>query len=224
MWIALLSLAQASSVTVMDGPRPEKDLLVAAAGRKGPLQACFKGSTETITLQIKIDTDGLVSDARYGTSASSVEIPRCLVSESLRMRTPPRPSDPAATTFEWKVSVAALGEAVPDDRPPAGEFTVRGKTDVAKVQQTLEGAKVQFNYCHKRELMRNPTVQGRLDVHFTVDAGGLAQDGSIQNSTVGNPQIEECALSRARALRYPPSADGNPYLVAWPIEYPAPAP
>lgn len=218
--LVLLGLAHAGSVTVMEGPRPEKDVLVAIAGRQGPFQSCFNGAADaTVTLQIKIENDGLVSDARYGTSVTDVSLPRCLVSESLRMRTPKRAPDEPPTTFQWKVSMASLGEPVPDDKPAPGQFTVRGQTDTERVRSSLAGSEVQFNYCHKKELMRDPTVAGSLDVHFTVDAAGLVQTAEVFNSTMGNPRIEECVQSRVRALRYPPSTDGQPYLVAWPVTF-----
>lgn len=221
MLLSWIALAHAGPVTALEGPRPAKDLHAAASARQAELQACFNGASGEVTLRVRIEPDGLVSNAEYGTDVADPSLPRCLVSEALRMRTPKRPGDTSPSMFEWTVSVATLGEKVPDEAPPPGEFTVKGTIDQAAVRSTLAGNDNQYQYCYRKELIRDPSLAGRLDVHFQIDANGLVQSATVHNSTIGNDRIEECVVNRVRAARYPAPGNGQPVSVAWPVEFTA---
>lgn len=216
MWFVIT--AQASSITVMEGPRPARDLHAAFAARQPELQACFKGSDREVTLRIVIETDGLVASAQFGTSVGDPELARCLVSESLRMRTPRRPSDAGATTYEWKVSPATLAEPLPEEGPKPGEFSLRGALDRKAVEKLLTETDNSFQYCYRKELTRDPKpAPGKLDLALMIDAKGAVQGATVQNSTITEPRIEECVLARARGIRFPAPTDGQLATVIWPI-------
>ncbi len=59
-------------------------------------------------------------------------------------------------------------------------------------------------YCYKRELKLDPNIQGNVVLEFVIEYTGRVNQATIIQSTIGNPSIEKCILSRVRGWRFNP--------------------
>jgi len=216
----LLTAAMANPVQTVEGPRPARDLWVAADARRAPLVKCFNGSEAEIQLVLTIEADGLVSNAQFRTNDNpDPAVTRCLVSESLRMRTPKRAADEPKSVLKWTVSPGLLGAGVPEDLPAPGNFEVRGALDTAYVVDVISRFGGHFRYCYSREKTRDPNLSGSFDLHATVDAEGSIQTVKILNNTFTHERVGECVADKFRSIRFDKPSDGKPVLIAKPFAF-----
>lgn len=63
--------------------------------------------------------------------------------------------------------------------------------------------------CYQRELVRNPSLAGRVVARFTITTKGLAGEVGIEEDTMGNDAVGECIKSVIRGWVFPfkPSED-----------------
>ncbi|MEZ4316544.1 MAG: AgmX/PglI C-terminal domain-containing protein [Myxococcota bacterium] len=218
LWMAA---ALANPVEVVEGPRPARDLWVAATAREAALAKCFAGSTAEILLVVTIEADGLVSNAQFRTNDNpDPAVTQCLVSESLRMRVPKRAEDEPKSVFRWSVSPATLAQGVPDDKPQPGQFEVRGALDAKQVQDVISRFENHFLYCYNKEKPRDQDLAGTFDLHVTVDATGSVQDVNVLRLEMPNDRVAECVATKFRSIRFDKPADGKPVLIAKPFSFP----
>jgi len=59
-----------------------------------------------------------------------------------------------------------------------------------------------IEYCYKRELKLNPSLQGSIVVEFVIEHSGRVIQTSILASTFSNKAIEQCILSRIKGWRF----------------------
>ncbi|MDB4928595.1 MAG: putative abductin-like protein [Myxococcaceae bacterium] len=86
-----------------------------------------------------------------------------------------------------------------------GEVTrTEGSGDVEPVARIIRGQLGGMRACYERELRRDPSVKGRLDVHFTLGPSGRVL--SLWTGGVdGTPSIGSCVSGRIRGLVFPSS-------------------
>jgi TonB family protein len=70
--------------------------------------------------------------------------------------------------------------------------------DPDKVSEVINGHNSSIQYCYQRELKQNPDLRGKLVVRFTVTPEGKVKDVNIISSTLNNPRIERCVVTRIR--------------------------
>jgi TonB family protein len=53
-------------------------------------------------------------------------------------------------------------------------------------------------YCYERKLRENPNLRGKVVVQITVAPDGSVSDAAVVSSTLDDPDVEQCILSRIR--------------------------
>ena len=53
-------------------------------------------------------------------------------------------------------------------------------------------------YCYERKLRENPSLRGKIVVQITVAPDGSVSDAAVVSSTLADPEVEQCILSRIR--------------------------
>ncbi len=91
------------------------------------------------------------------------------------------------------------GEGMVPQRPTAQVgFSGLGEPEVARVIQARAGV---MRACYQKELNRDPSLAGRLDVSMVIGA-----DGSVQNAMAGGSMgngVSTCVQTQLRRLRFP---------------------
>lgn len=70
--------------------------------------------------------------------------------------------------------------------------------DPDKVSEVINRHNSSIQYCYQRELKQNSDLKGKLVVRFTVTPAGNVKDVKVISSTLSNPGIERCVVSRIK--------------------------
>lgn len=218
----LMSMAWSNPITTIEGPRPPRDLKAASTGRLEAFSRCFNGTTVgEVKFRIKVEPDGLVSDAQYSTTVSDQALLQCLVSESMRMRMPKRAPSEGTTMFQWIVSMDSLNAPIPPEFKP-GEFHVTGTTEKEEIEAIVKSQEKQFRYCYERELPREPQLAGTFDLKLTLDAYGTVSMAEAKNVNFSNTRVIDCAKGRFERLQFPAPAEGQVIQIYYPFGFSPP--
>jgi TonB family protein len=86
---------------------------------------------------------------------------------------------------------------------------VDGKMDQAKINAIIKSKQKALQDCYERELRKNPNLQGKIVVRFTIGEDGKVSDVRIESDTMGNPDVADCILSRIRRWIFPKPDEGS---------------
>lgn len=99
-------------------------------------------------------------------------------------------------------------------------FTSQGSLSAdsirAVVERNIRGVKA----CYEKALTQQPDLQGKVVVKFTIGPEGKITEFSIEESTMGNKEVEGCILSRLRRWEFP-KPDQGPVTVSYPFIFTA---
>jgi TonB family protein len=98
-----------------------------------------------------------------------------------------------------------------------GTASVRGALDKEIVRRIIRRHINEVRYCYEAELLRRPTLGGRVLVQFTVAASGQVVASGLQNSTLGNHQVDRCIVEAVRRWDFPRPLDGSIVIVSYPF-------
>jgi len=73
-----------------------------------------------------------------------------------------------------------------------------GGRDPDAVSAVVNSHNDAIEYCYQRELKRTPDLRGEISVRFTIDTEGKVISAQIVSSSLNNPEVERCVLSRVR--------------------------
>jgi hypothetical protein len=80
--------------------------------------------------------------------------------------------------------------------------------DVARViRQNLSG----IRWCYNEGIRNNPTLSGRIEVHFTLGTAGRIVGGAHIAGFDGAPAVRECIAGRFRSMVFAPSDSSATY-------------
>jgi hypothetical protein len=72
----------------------------------------------------------------------------------------------------------------------------------------LRGQLAMFRSCYERALPTHPTLEGRLELRFTLGLSGRVTSANT-NGLSGAPEVGTCVASRARAIVFPRPEGGS---------------
>jgi len=70
--------------------------------------------------------------------------------------------------------------------------------DPDKVSEVINRHNSSIQYCYQRELKQNPDLRGKIVVRFTITPEGKIKEVKLISSTLNNPSVERCIISRIR--------------------------
>ena len=109
-----------------------------------------------------------------------------------------------------KARKAGAPEVVP------GTAEVRGSLDKELIRRIIRRHLNEVKFCYEKELTRNPNLQGRVMVQFTISPTGSVVASIVQSSTMGNPIVEQCIAGAVRRWEFP-KPQGGIVVVTYPF-------
>ena len=100
-----------------------------------------------------------------------------------------------------------------DEIGGTGEFD--SKLVVAEVRKRLGAIKA----CYERELRRNPTLQGKVTVQFTIEQSGTVSKASAQENTTKDQAVAACVVDAVKRFRFNPGPEGGSVVFAYPFVF-----
>ena len=96
---------------------------------------------------------------------------------------------------------------------------VKGSLDKEIIRRIIRRHINEVKYCYEQELTRKPELGGRVAVQFTIAATGQVIASVLQNSTMGNPRVENCVVQAVRRWEFPKPLGGGIVIVSYPFSF-----
>jgi len=102
--------------------------------------------------------------------------------------------------------------AIDPGLPPAGTTRVilpppviegDGRIDREMVRRVIGKHRAEIRYCYERVLLADRGLHGKIVVRFLIDPRGQVLQASIKESTMAQPEVEQCILERVRRWTFP---------------------
>ena len=103
--------------------------------------------------------------------------------------------------------------------PLSDEAITIGHYDRSLVDAVIKRHIAEIRYCYSRELVRTPTLAGKVTVKFTIDGTGAVSSAITKSSTLGSPAAESCINGRILRLTFPEPAANGLVVVSYPFMF-----
>lgn len=98
-----------------------------------------------------------------------------------------------------------------------GRTTVVGGLDRSVIAEVIRRYQSQVRFCYEKELQKNPNLEGRVSMQFTIDGTGRVSQALVQEDSVGgNGAVGRCISQRIRRWRFPEPKGGGEVIVNYP--------
>lgn len=74
----------------------------------------------------------------------------------------------------------------------------------------------QIRFCYETELSKDPSLEGKVTVAWTIDGTGSVSVAQIAESGLKNDAVERCIVDRVRSWRFPEPAGGGEVAITFP--------
>lgn len=102
------------------------------------------------------------------------------------------------------------------------ESQVIGSLSREEIAKVVEAHIAAIRYCYERELMQNPSLQGKVIAKWVIAANGRVDSSAIQSSTLNNSRTNSCLVSEIKTWTFPKPRGGGLVRVVFPFQF-APA-
>jgi TonB family protein len=92
-------------------------------------------------------------------------------------------------------SIVVAEEAAIEEGPGGAKSSGRDREQIMAVVHSHSSA---IQACYQRGLKRDPDLRGKIVVRFTINYLGKVTKVNVVNSTLNNPSVERCVVSRIR--------------------------
>jgi TonB family protein len=99
----------------------------------------------------------------------------------------------------------------------SGNPIVEGSLDKELIRRVIHSHASQVRFCYESELVRHPGMNGKVTVKFIIAASGSVQRAGVDQSTLGNANVESCIVSRVYQWQFPKPKGGGIVVVNYPF-------
>jgi len=90
-----------------------------------------------------------------------------------------------------------------------------GKLDKEIIRRVVAKHKSSIQYCYESELLRSPTLAGKVAVKFVIGTSGDVTSAELASSTIRSLVVEECVVARVKKMVFP-KPEGGIVIVTYP--------
>lgn len=73
--------------------------------------------------------------------------------------------------------------------------------DPESVMSVVNSHRSAIEYCYQRALRKNPNLRGKISVRFVISSSGNVKDVKVLASTLNDPSVERCIISKIKSWR-----------------------
>jgi TonB family protein len=99
------------------------------------------------------------------------------------------------------------------------DAVVMGSLDKELIRQVIHRHRAEIRYCYEKELVRSPSLKGKVGVKFVITATGSVQTAKVDSSSMNNSAVEECVVVRVRSWEFPKPKGGGIVIVTYPFVF-----
>jgi TonB family protein len=100
-----------------------------------------------------------------------------------------------------------------EDIGGSGDFDAKLVT--AEVKKRLRAIQI----CYEQQLRRNPSLQGKVVVQFTIEESGTVSKASATQNTTNDPAVAACVVETVKRFRFNPGPDGGSVTYSYPFVF-----
>ena len=184
----------------------------------------------TLTL-VLIYTKGQAKPAVQvvGSSIADCELATCVQRLAAKAQVHTTPPD-ATVTYTLEFRTGRPPTRAPEHAPFGGEHCrtealagrrtqVSGRLPPKVIQDVVRGEYGKFRACYERGLARDPTLTGRITVHFVINRDGSVSDPRVYHNLLPDCDVARCLTRAYRELRFPKPEGGGIVTVVYPIVF-----
>jgi hypothetical protein len=101
--------------------------------------------------------------------------------------------------------------------PGATSIGVQGTLDEPLLRRFLQLHRKELEGCFRRELVRNPDLEGTVSFAFQIDGAGGVRNFRAQPDRVALTGVGRCAAANAKGWKFP--AGGDTLTVTYPVKF-----
>jgi serine/threonine-protein kinase len=189
-------------VTTWNAPSP-------SGTESGPAQAVETTDDPTESIEVPTPT------ALPGPSVpEAAKVPPPMPPRAPTTADRPSPLAPVAGSSPATSTVETVPASLPT-MPPTGPDPAH----VAAIQETVQAGQGQLARCYEAELRKNPRLEGRVEVAWTVQYGTVKESRIVTNTT-GSQSLGDCISSKVQKWQFPTWVSGP---VEWPFTFRRPS-
>jgi TonB family protein len=85
----------------------------------------------------------------------------------------------------------------------------------AEVKKRLRAIQV----CYENQLRRNPGLQGKVTVEFTIEQSGTVSKANATGNTTNDPAVAACVVDTVKRFRFNPGPSGGSVTYSYPFVF-----
>ena len=86
---------------------------------------------------------------------------------------------------------------------------VDGSLDSDAIANVVRARLRSIQDCYERELKRNASLTGKIEIEFTIGSDGSVEDARVSNNKMGSAEVGDCVVSRVRRWKFPQPSGGH---------------
>ncbi len=94
---------------------------------------------------------------------------------------------------------------------------VQGSLDKELIRQVIHRNRQQIRYCYETQLVHFPKLEGKVAISFVIGPEGSVQLAKVAQSSVNNPELEQCLAARFKSWLFPKPKGGGIVQVTYPV-------
>jgi TonB family protein len=106
--------------------------------------------------------------------------------------------------------------------PILGVASVRGMLDKEIIRRIVRRHLNEVKYCYEQALARQPQLDGRMVVQFTIAGTGNVLASVVQSSTLRSPAVEMCVVNAVKRWEFPSPEGRGLAIVSYPFQFTRP--
>ncbi len=98
-----------------------------------------------------------------------------------------------------------------------GKPIVSGALDMETIRRVIRRHRNEYKYCYEKELNIKRDLNGKITVKFTISGNGSVIAAGVEESTMGDPGVENCLTGKIRRWVFPAPKGGGIVIVKYPF-------
>jgi hypothetical protein len=93
--------------------------------------------------------------------------------------------------------------------------------DKEAIRQIVQSHLQEVKKCYEDGLITQPSMAGKLLVHFSFGESGVVSEASVRKSTLGSPAVANCIADRVKSWKFPNAQKDVKAVVEYPFIFSA---
>lgn len=107
------------------------------------------------------------------------------------------------------------GKRVP--RVRQAKASVKGSLDKDIIRRIVRAHINEVRYCYNQGLVRDPSLEGRVAVQFTIGPKGTVPVSVVASTSLGDKNVGNCIAKAVKRWKFPKPTDGGVVVVTYPF-------